>query len=100
MKIRIISAIFASAWLFGIAAPAIAADGQSSSDGYAIRHKRGGYSYNKADSINTYGTNRNRKRPPGPPSFREQTIAGPFDNGFFFDSGVGSIWGGNSPYMH
>jgi hypothetical protein len=101
MKIRFISAIFASAWLFGIAVPAIAADGgQSSSDGYAIRHKRGGYSYDKADSVNTYGTNRNKKRHVGPPSFREQTIAGPFDNSFFFDSGVGSIYGGNSPYMH
>jgi hypothetical protein len=100
MKIRILSAIFASAWLFGIAGPAIAADGnQSSSDGYAIRHKRGGYSYDKADSINTYG-NPTRRRHVGPPNFRDQTIAGPFDNSFFFDSGVGSIWGGNAPYMH
>ena len=98
MKIKFISAIVAGAWLLGIAVPAIAADGQS--DGYAIRHKRGGYSYDKSESINTYGNPARRKRPPGPPSFREQTIAGPFDNSFFFDSGVGSIWGGNAPYMH
>ncbi|MBS0237921.1 MAG: hypothetical protein JSR89_05810 [Proteobacteria bacterium] len=101
MKIKFISAIVASAWLLGIAAPVIAAEGpESSSNGYALRHKRGGYSYDKSESINTYGNPARRKRPPGPPSFREQTIAGPFDNSFFFDSGVGSIYGGNSPYMH
>ncbi|MBN9247846.1 hypothetical protein [Hyphomicrobium sp.] len=98
MKIKFISAIVASAWLVGIAAPVIAAEGDP--NGYALRHKRGGYSYDKSESINTYGNPARRKRPPGPPSFREQTIAGPFDNSFFFDSGVGSIWGGNSPYMH
>lgn len=101
MKIKFISAIVASAWLVGIAAPVIAAEGdQSSSNGYALRHKRGGYSYDKSESINTYGNPARKKRPPGPPSFREQTIGGPFDNSFFFDSGVGSIWGGNAPYMH
>ncbi|HET6389306.1 hypothetical protein [Hyphomicrobium sp.] len=100
MKIRFISAIVASAFAFGIAAPVMAADGgQPPPDSYAIRKKRGGYSYDKADSVNTYGTP-SRRRHVGPPSFREQTIAGPFDNSFFFDSGVGSIYGGNSPYMH
>lgn len=99
MKIRFISAIVASALAFGIAAPVIAAENGQSSEGYAIRKKRGGYSYDKSDSVNTYG-NPTRKRHVGPPSFREQTIAGPFDNSFFFDSGVGSIYGGNSPYMH
>lgn len=98
MKIRFISAIVASVLAFGIAAPAIAADG-GPPEGYAIRKKRGGYSYDKSDSVNTYGSP-TRKRHVGPPSFREQTIAGPFDNSFFFDSGVGSIYGGNSPYMH
>jgi hypothetical protein len=98
MKIRFISAIFAGACLFGMAAPVIAAEGQNSSGGYAVRHKRGGYSYDKVDSINTYGNNTRKRH--GPPSFDEQTIAGPFDNSFFFNTGVGSIWGGNAPYMH
>jgi hypothetical protein len=69
-------------------------------DGYALR-KKGGYSYDKSDSLNTYGAPRVKKStPPGPPDFRDQTNSGPFDNSFFFDSGVGSLYGGNSPYMH
>jgi hypothetical protein len=97
---RLISAVFAGACLIATVLPAAAANGDSSSDGYAIRRKHGGYSYDKSDSVNTYGAPTRRKRPPGPPDFRDQTIAGPFDNSFFFDSGVGSIYGGNSPYMH
>lgn len=97
---RLISAVFAGACLIVTVLPAVADNGNSSSDGYAIRRKHGGYSYDKSDSVNTYGGPARRKRPPGPPDFRDQTIAGPFDNSFFFDSGVGSIYGGNSPYMH
>jgi hypothetical protein len=51
--------------------------------------------------VNTYGLTRNlygsnnasatRRRPADP--------AGPFDHGFFFDSGIGPR-GGDSPYLH
>jgi hypothetical protein len=68
--------------------------------GYVQR--RGGYSYSYADSINTYGDSRSNYG--GASVFRDpnldrQTIAGPFDHGFFFDSGMGSH-GGDSPYMN
>ncbi|MDH4983920.1 hypothetical protein [Hyphomicrobium sp. D-2] len=33
------------------------------------------------------------------PSINKQTPGGPFDSGFFFDSGIGPN-GGNSPYMN
>lgn len=62
----------------------------------------GGYSYAYKDAINTYGDARGRYgsanslRDPG---LGRQTPAGPFDHGFFFDSGIGPH-GGQSPYMH
>jgi hypothetical protein len=100
MKYKFVSAVLMSALIMGAAAPADAAKKhvyQSSTQvkGYALH--RGGYSYSYADSVNTYGGN--QRRHIGPPTFREQTIAGPFDNGFFFDSAV-STNGGNAPYMH
>lgn len=68
--------------------------------GYVAR--RGGYSYSYADSINTYGDSRSLYG--ATQSFRDpmvdrQTNAGPFDHGFFFESGVAPR-GGNSPYMN
>ncbi len=68
--------------------------------GYVQR--RGGYSYAKEDSINTYGDSRSRF---GSTSvYRDQmvdrqTVFGPFDHGFFFESGVAPR-GGNSPYQN
>lgn len=68
--------------------------------GYVAR--RGGYSYSAEDVINTYGDSRtlyggaNNYRDP---MLDRQTPFGPFDHGFFFDSGVG-LRGGNSPYHH
>lgn len=62
--------------------------------------RRGGYSYSAADVINTYSNNRavygstNTYRNP---YLDLQTRSGPFDHGFFFDSGV-LPRGGNSPY--
>ena len=52
----------------------------------------GGYSYSAGDVSSTYGGN--------PPPYMDvrQTPGGPFDSGFFFDSGI-SPRGGNSPYM-
>jgi hypothetical protein len=68
--------------------------------GYVAR--RGGYSYSYGDTINTYGDSRSLYG--ATQSFRDpmldrQTNAGPFDHGFFFESGVAPR-GGNSPYMN
>ncbi len=94
---RLISAVVAGICLVGLAAPVFA----DQEDGYSLHRKKGGYSYDKSESVNTYGGNSHKKKaPPGPPDFRDQTNSGPFDNSFFFDSGVGSIYGGNSTYMH
>lgn len=63
--------------------------------------RRGGYySYTDSDVINTYGGSRslfgstNSYRDP---SLDRQTSSGPFDHGFFFDSGMGPR-GGDAPY--
>ncbi|HJZ43389.1 MAG TPA: hypothetical protein VJ233_06685 [Hyphomicrobiaceae bacterium] len=69
--------------------------------GYAAR-RRGGYSYSAQDVMNTYGLTRglygsmNSYRDP---FVDRQTTAGPFDHGFFFDSGIAPR-GGDSPYLH
>lgn len=68
--------------------------------GYAAR--RGGYSYEYGDVVNTYGQSRSLFG--GLNSYRDtfadrQTPSGPFDHGFFFDSGVAPR-GGDSPYPH
>jgi hypothetical protein len=67
---------------------------------YAAR--RGGYSYRAEDTINTYGDSRTRYGSTN--SYRfwgtdRQSSSGPFDHGFFFDSGIGPR-GGDSPYMN
>jgi hypothetical protein len=70
--------------------------------GYVGRRRIGGYSYGREDVINTYGLTRglygsvNSWRDP---FVDRQTTAGPFDHGFFFDSGVAPR-GGDSPYLH
>jgi hypothetical protein len=70
--------------------------------GYVGRRRIGGYSYSAEDVINTYGLSRSRYGSIN--SYRDpfvdrQTTAGPFDHGFFFDSGIGPR-GGDSPYLH
>lgn len=62
--------------------------------------RRGGYSYAPSDTINTYGNSRSNFGSTN--SYRDamtdrQTRFGPFDHGFFFDSGIAPR-GGNSPY--
>ena len=102
MMSKFVSAVLISGLLFGVAAPVEAApkkaqyQNSESGDGYTLHRRRGGYSYSYSDSVNTYGQHRRR---PGPPTFREQTTSGPFDNSFFFDSAMG-LHGGNSPYMN
>ncbi len=81
-----------------------AADGGYGADGKARRHaaRRGGYSYSYEDAINTYGDSRGRygsARSFRDPGLDRQTQGGPFDHGFFFDSGVAPR-GGDSPYQH
>lgn len=69
--------------------------------GFVVR--RGGYySYSAADSINTYGDARSLYG--STRYFRDwhsgrQSLSGPFDHGFFFDSGTHPR-GGDSPYLH
>ena len=69
----------------------------------AYRARRiGFYSYTYRDVINTYGMARakygsmNSYRDP---SLDRQTVNGPFDHGFFFDSAIAPR-GGSSPYLH
>ena len=69
---------------------------------YGYSSRRGGYSYSPEDVINTYGLTRNKYGSIN--SYRDpyvdrQTNGGPFDHGFFFDSGTG-LHGGDSPYLH
>lgn len=67
--------------------------------GYVQR--RGGYSYDQFDTINTYGDSRGRYGAANSlrdPQLGRQTEGGPFDHGFFFDSGV-TRNGGDAPYM-
>lgn len=64
--------------------------------------RRGGYSYSQEDTINTYGDSRSKYGGASSlrdPSLDRQTTSGPFDHGFFFDSGIG-LHGGDSPYMN
>ncbi len=62
----------------------------------------GGYSYNAEDTINTYGDARSNYGSASvyrDQNLDRQTVAGPFDHGFFFDSGI-APHGGDSPYMN
>lgn len=110
----------AAALLFGTALPGTAEAGGSGYSKYrkggyygyrpyrkrpqvrGFVRRRGGYSYVPEDTINTYGDSRTVYGSTN--VFRDQwadrqTASGPFDNGFFFDSGIG-FNGGNSPYLH
>ena len=64
--------------------------------------RRGGYSYSSGDVINTYSDNRSKYGSVNSyrdPMVDRQTSSGPFDHGFFFDSGIAPR-GGNSPYLN
>jgi hypothetical protein len=60
---------------------------------YGARRRIGGYSYGASSTVNTYGSS------PPPYANVRQSPGGPFDSGFFFDSG-NSPRGGDSPYLH
>lgn len=71
--------------------------------GRVYRARRiGFYSYTYRDVINTYGMSRakygsiNSYRDP---FVDRQTVNGPFDHGFFFDSAIAPR-GGDAPYLH
>lgn len=64
--------------------------------------RRGGYSYVPEDVINTYGNSRTLYGSASvyrDPMLDRQTQFGPFDHGFFFDSGIAPR-GGDSPYQN
>lgn len=65
--------------------------------GFLLR--RGGYSYASPDSINTYGDGRSIYGGGNTYFYNQQSQGGPFDSGFFFDSGINPR-GGNSPYQN
>ena len=65
--------------------------------GFLLR--RGGYSYAAPDSINTYGDSRAVYGGGNTYFYNQPTQGGPFDSGFFFDSGINPR-GGNSPYQN
>lgn len=90
----LVAALAGGSVLLADVMPAEAADG-------AKKKRRGGYSYDQAEVINTYGDSRGRYGQANSfrdPQMGKQTDAGPFDNGFFFDSGVNKN-GGDAPYM-
>jgi len=70
--------------------------------GGASSRRRGGYSYKYEDAINTYGDSRGQFGSADSlrdQQFGRQTEGGPFDHGFFYDSGT-APHGGDSPYMN
>ena len=97
----LIAAVVGVGALVSDTAPVQAADGAYAKKSKGSSARRGGYSYNQYETINTYGDSRGRYGQANSlrdPQLGRQTEAGPFDHGFFFDSGVGRN-GGDSPYM-
>src|SRR5262249_52370425 len=67
-----------------------------------VQRRVGGYSFYTADTINTYGNARSLyggSQTSRAPLLDPQTKFGPFDHGFFFDSGIAPR-GGYSPYQN
>ena len=105
MLLRIVSAMLLGGLISAFAVPADAGSRHGYRKGPQVKgyvERRGGYSYGYADSVNTYGDSRSIYGGASvyrDPMLDRQTTAGPFDHGFFFDSGMGSH-GGDSPYMN
>ena len=104
MTFKFVSAVLFGGLLVCLAAPVSAQQkgyqNTAQGDGYTIRRKRGGYSYGYGDSINTDARGKAGGSGYRDPRLYRQSPGGPFDSGFFFDSGVGSPYVGQSPYMH
>lgn len=105
MKSKFVSAVLFGGLLLCVAAPVSAQqkgyqNAAEQEDGYTVRRRRGGYSYNYGDAINTDARGKAGGSGYRDPRLYRQSPGGPFDSGFFFDSGVGSPYGGQSPYMH
>ncbi|MEZ5854430.1 MAG: hypothetical protein R3D67_06620 [Hyphomicrobiaceae bacterium] len=104
MKYAMVFAVAAALSLAGMATVDSASAGEKDGKSSYRKAKKsgGGYSYDYSDTINTYGDSRSLYG--STQSFRDpmldrQTNAGPFDHGFFFESGIAPR-GGNSPYMN
>ncbi len=63
--------------------------------GYVLE-KRGGYSYDPEDVANAYYSHKDARYLF---SYPRQSISGPFDSGFFFDSAIRPR-GGDAPYLN
>ncbi|AGK57244.1 hypothetical protein HYPDE_27823 [Hyphomicrobium denitrificans 1NES1] len=105
MTFKFVSAVLFGGLLVCVAAPVSAQQKKgyqntAQADGYTIRRHRGGYSYGYGDSINTDARGKAGGSGYTDPRLYRQSPGGPFDSGFFFDSGVGSPYGGQAPYMH
>jgi hypothetical protein len=96
-KKAVLALVISSLAVLAVVSPAVAGGKKSHTD------RRGGYSYDYSDSINTYGDSRSKYGSASvyrDPNLDKQTQAGPFDHGYFYNSGIGSSHGGDSPYMH
>jgi len=71
------------------------ANGEKPLKGVIRYRKPGGYSYKSNDTVGTGAT----WKFIDPDSTRQGSPSGPFDSGFFFDSGIGPR-GGQSPYQN
>jgi hypothetical protein len=97
---KLISVAYVIAFLVALAPMqnAQAANGNKSAKSKPLRvtvhpgKRIGGYSYSKTDSISPERTRRFIDPP-------RQSLGGPFDNGFFFETPT-SPHGGSTPYMH
>lgn len=102
----IVSSLVISGLALSMAASADAGERRQYRNGPQVKgfvERRGGYSYRYSDSVNTYGDSRTNSGAASvyrDPNMDRQTIAGPFDHGFFFDSGIVGDHGGDSPYMN
>lgn len=104
------AAVPQASWAHGVSKKSYSGSGHRSSKHYRRKgsrvkgyvRRRGGYSYSAQDTINTYGDSRTING--GANSYRfelytRQSPSGPFDHGYFFDSGIG-LHGGDSPYLN
>jgi hypothetical protein len=100
MSRRILTTVVALLLVAAVPMVAVAAEKGGKSKGNTSE-RRGGYSYTKGDTINTYGDSRGqygRSDSLRDPALGTQTNSGPFDHGFFYNSGIG-LHGGDAPFL-